>query len=68
MLETYFRYDIVYKICKMKAFYPLKTADPANFVEPLLKYLEVHDSPQAAMSMRDPLNQITQLRNKVVSL
>ena len=52
----------------MKAFYPLKTADPANFVEPLLKYLEVHDSPQAAMSMRDPLNQITQLRNKVVSL
>lgn len=52
----------------MKAIYPLKTADPINMVEPLVKYLEVHDSPQAALSIRDSLNQINQLRNKAVSL
>ena len=28
----------------------------------------MHDSPQVAMAMRDPLNQITQLRNKAVAL
>lgn len=52
----------------MKAVYPLKVSEPANIVEPLIKYLEVNDSPQAAMGIRDSLGQINQLRNKVTSL
>lgn len=52
----------------MKAFYPLKTAEPANIIEPLVKYLEVNDSPQAAMGIRDSLGQINQLRNKCTAL
>lgn len=52
----------------MKVAYPLKKADPANFVEPLVKYLEQNDSPKAAMNIRDSLGQINQLRNKCTSL
>lgn len=52
----------------MKSFYPLKKSEPANIVEPLIKYLEINESPQVAMSMRDPLNQINQLRNKATTL
>lgn len=52
----------------MKTIYPLKKADPANIVEPLVKYLEQNDSPGSGMAMRDTLNQINQLRNKVCSL
>lgn len=52
----------------MKAIYPLKTGEPMNMVEPLVKYLEVNDSPQAALGIRDSLNQINQLRNKAVVL
>lgn len=52
----------------MKAFYPLKRGEPLNLVEPLVKYLENSDSSKAAMSMRDALGQINQLRNKVVTL
>ncbi len=52
----------------MKAIYPLKKSDPANIVEPLVKYLEHNDSPGSAMAMRDNLNIIGQLRNKACSL
>jgi hypothetical protein len=52
----------------MKTVYPLKKAEPANIVEPLIKYLEHNDSPGSAMTMRDTLSQINQLRNKACSL
>lgn len=52
----------------MKTFYPLKKGEQFNIVEPLVKYLENNDSPKAAMSMRESLGQINQLRNKIVSL
>ena len=52
----------------MKSLYPLKKGEPANIVEPLIRYLESNDSPKAAMSMRETLGQINQLRSKVVSL
>lgn len=49
----------------MKLCYPLKKADPANIVEPIVKYLELSESPQIAMSFRDNLMKINQLRDKV---
>ena len=52
----------------MKSFYPLKKAQSTNIVEPLMKYLEVNESPQTAMNFRDALNQINQLRNKATAL
>ena len=52
----------------MKTIYPLKKAEPANIVEPLIKYLEHNDSPGSAISMRDNLTQINQLRNKACAL
>lgn len=52
----------------MKAIYPLKKSEPANIVQPLVKYLEQNDSPGSAMNMRDTLNQIGQLRNKACAL
>jgi len=52
----------------MKTVYPLKKAEPANIVEPLVKYLEQNDSPGAGMAMRDTLGQINQLRNKACAL
>lgn len=51
----------------MKLCYPLKKSDPTNLVEPIVKYLEISESPQIAMSFRDNLNKINQLRDKVCS-
>lgn len=36
----------------MKSFYPLKRSDPANFVEPVAKYLEQVESQQKALAFR----------------
>lgn len=52
----------------MKVIYPLKKSEPANIVEPLVKYLEHNDSPGTALAMRDNLAQINQLRNKACAL
>lgn len=49
----------------MKLSYPLKKSDPTNLVEPIVKYLELCESPQVAMSFRDNLTKINQLRDKV---
>ncbi len=51
----------------MKLCYPLKKSDPTNLVEPIVKYLELSESPQVAMSFRDNLTKINQLRDKVCS-
>jgi len=52
----------------MKITYPLKKSDKANLVEPIVKYLEISESPQVAFSFRDNLDKINQLRNKVTVL
>lgn len=52
----------------MKAYYPLKKSDPTDFVEPVIRYLEVVESTQKAQAFRETMNKITQLRNKVTSL
>lgn len=52
----------------MKTIYPLKKGEPANIVEPLVKYLEQNDSPGAGLGIRDTLGQINQLRSKIVTL
>jgi hypothetical protein len=52
----------------MKLCYPLKKSDPTNLVEPIVKYLELSESPQVAMSFRDNLIKINQLRDKVCCL
>jgi len=49
----------------MKLCYPLKKSDKTNLVEPIVKYLELCESPQVAMSFRDNLTKINQLRDKV---
>jgi hypothetical protein len=52
----------------MKTFYPLKTSEPTDIVEPIFRYLESTESQQVAMSFRDNLTKINQLRSKVTCL
>ena len=52
----------------MKTQYPLKKSQPTNLVEPLVKYLEMNESHQVAMSFREALGKINDLRNKATTL
>jgi hypothetical protein len=49
----------------MSAPYPLKKADPFSIIESLMDWLTRTQPPNIVDSMREPLNLINQLRNKV---
>ena len=51
----------------MKVFYPLKTSEPTNYVEPLIKYVEECYDMETAYSFKTLLGKICELRTKVTS-